>query len=128
MLEIWFHTYLDPLCLALWFMDDGGKGGNTPLGLVLDISGFQNYEQLIIQHTFLEKFDIETSFHCSGNSVKLYFRRSTVYIFVELIAPFIIPSMMYKLSAFVDNPLSAHWFQKCDVCGYDIIYKNLKKS
>jgi hypothetical protein len=25
-------------CLAIWFMDDGGRGANTPLGLVLDVT------------------------------------------------------------------------------------------
>jgi LAGLIDADG DNA endonuclease family len=27
-------------CLAFLFMDDGGRGGNTPLGLVLDLSAY----------------------------------------------------------------------------------------
>ena len=31
---------LNPFILAIWFMDDGGLGGNTAHGLVIDVSAF----------------------------------------------------------------------------------------
>ena len=38
-----------PLALATLFMDDGGKGGNTPKGMVFNFSGFDNLGQLFIK-------------------------------------------------------------------------------
>lgn len=35
-----FEEILNAQVLALWFMDDGGLGGNTVDGFVLDVSAF----------------------------------------------------------------------------------------
>jgi LAGLIDADG DNA endonuclease family len=88
--------------IAIWFMDDGGIGGNTKLGLVIDISNFSFECRNLIKETFWEKFGIETSFHngtsSRGNSTcKLYFMRGTIEKFYFLISPYIIESMRYKL-------------------------------
>ena len=39
-LPVNMEELLDPMALAVWFMDDGGRGARTPRGLVINTSGF----------------------------------------------------------------------------------------
>ena len=63
MLPFNFEEILDAQVLALWFMDDGGQGGNTVDGLVIDVSSFTTHEQFFIQHILDKKFHLKTSLH-----------------------------------------------------------------
>ena len=56
-----FEEILDAQVLALWFMDDGGQGGNTVDGLVIDVSSFTTHEQFFIQQILNKKFHLKTS-------------------------------------------------------------------
>lgn len=42
-------------------MDDGGQGGNTVDGLVIDVSAFTTHEQFLIQQVLNKKFHLKTS-------------------------------------------------------------------
>jgi len=100
MLPLNFEEILDPQVLALWFMDDGGQGGNTVDGLVIDVSSFTTHEQFLIQKVLNKKFHLKTSLHYYNkkkNYVKLYFKKKTVHVFKKLIKPYVIPSLQYKL-------------------------------
>lgn len=105
---------ISPLMLAIWFMDDGSIGGNTRLGLVIDISNFSLECRALIRDMFWERFGIKTSFHngksSKGNSTcKLYFKRKTIEKFYLLINPYILESMRYKLrnlEEFFNNPVT----------------------
>ena len=95
-----FKEILNAQVLALWFMDDGGLGGNTALGLVLDVSAFTVQEQVFIQQVLNKKFHLQTSLHIynkNKNHVKLYFKKESVELFKTLIKPYIIPSLKYKI-------------------------------
>lgn len=97
---------LDPLGLAVWFMDDGGKGGNAKFGLVIDVSGFIEEDQNLLQDVLLSKFHLETSLQNSGHSrtgrqaKKLYIKKESVFDFYDLVSPHVISSMRRKLEAF----------------------------
>jgi hypothetical protein len=58
-----FSFVKDLKILALWFMDDGGRGGNTVQGLVIDISAFTQTESVVIQKVLYDKFHLLTSLH-----------------------------------------------------------------
>lgn len=82
---------LDGLGLAIWYMDDGSKQSS---GYQLCTMGFSESDLLLIQEFFKEKFDIDTTI----------FKNKSIYIvskskekFENLIKPYIIPSMLYKL-------------------------------
>ncbi len=83
-------------------MDDGGLGGNTALGLVLDVSAFTAVEQLFIKQVLYKKFHLKTSLHFynkNKNHVILYFKlisKKSRELFKTLIKPYIIPSLEYK--------------------------------
>ena len=95
-----FEEIRDAQVLVLWFMDDGGLGGNTVSGLVLDVSAFTVSEQFLIKEILNKKFHLKTSLHTYNkekNHVKLYFKKESVEAFKALIRPYIIPSLKYKL-------------------------------
>ena len=97
-----FEEMIDAQILALWFMDDGGLGGNTVNGLVLDVSGFTSQEQFRIKEILDKKFHLKTSLHYYNkekNYVKLYFKKQSVYLFKQLIQPYVIPSLQFKLQS-----------------------------
>ena len=79
-------------------MDDGGRGGNTVQGLVIDVSSFTPLEHTLIQRVLLDKFHLKTSFHFySKKAVKLYIKAESAKRFYTLVNPFVAPCMQYKL-------------------------------
>lgn len=82
---------IEPLGLAIWFMDDGSNG---TYGYKLCTNGFSLEDLKIIKEVFLEKFQIEINFH-KDNSI--YIPAKYKNKFKNLISPFIIPSMLYKI-------------------------------
>jgi len=88
---------LDPLAVAVWFMDDGGRGARTPRGLVFNTSCFSTEEQVLLQTIFRDRFGVVTSIHRHGKGFQLYVRAESFSSFSELISPYLIASMRYKL-------------------------------
>lgn len=82
---------IDGLGLSIWFMDDGSNGGS---GYVLCTHSFNNDSVKIIRDTLLTKFNITTT---KRKDNSLYIKSESVKKFNELINPFIIPSMQYKI-------------------------------
>jgi len=99
-----FTDIINGEALAIWFLDDGGQGGNSRYGLVIDITKFNHKDQLVIQNVLQEKYHLKTSFHRSSNgkSTKLFFKRSTVFDFYDIIKPYLpyCESIKHKTSAF----------------------------
>jgi hypothetical protein len=93
-----FELLCSPQSMAVWFMDDGGRGGNTPSGIVLDVSSFSMPDVQRVTQCLQKRWGILTSIHHhSKKSKKIYFKKETVNLFCDLIRPFIIESMRYKL-------------------------------
>lgn len=89
--------WLDPVALAVWFMDDGGRGARTPKGLVINTSGFSENEQAFIQRLLAEKFGVRVNIHKVGRGFQLYVAVDSFKKFAELISPHLLPQMSYKL-------------------------------
>ena len=85
------NLLLTPLSVAVWYMDDGcfSKEKST-----ISIEGFDEENRNKIQKVFYEQFNIETVI---GKSKKLVIRRKSQDIFYDLIRPYIVPSMEYKI-------------------------------
>ena len=88
---------LDPMAVAVWFMDDGGRGARTPRGLVFNTSGFTWEEQSLLQTALRDKFELESSIHRVGSGFQLYIRSRSFARFSELVSPHLVASMRYKL-------------------------------
>ena len=83
---------LDGLGIAIWYMDDGSKPKYG--GYLLCTMNFSDSDLNIIQEFFKQKFDINTIIR---KDKSLYIKADSKEKFKELIKPYIIPSMMYKL-------------------------------
>ena len=97
---------LTACALAVWFMDDGGQGGNSKFGLVIDISCYQPTQHAFLQQLLFKRYNLTTSLHSArdNSSVKLFIRRKSGFDFYHLIVPYLHPSMRYKAAAFEDTP------------------------
>ena len=85
---------LGPLGLAVWFMDDGGRGARTPKGVIISVRGYSVKDRKFLRGYLEEKFNIKVNLHKNG---QLYFPVQTVDKFCRLIKPYVVPSMRYKL-------------------------------
>ena len=83
------------LALAVWFMDDGGKGANTPKGQIISVAGFDQNDQKRLQSCLSLNYKIEVTLHKNG---QFYIPVKSVNLFHFIVTPLIIPSMRYKLS------------------------------
>lgn len=79
--------------LAFWFMDDGCNSGT------LATNCFTLEECELIQEWLIEKFDIETTIHHAvKDQYLIYITAKSRQHFYDLISPYVIPSMLYKLN------------------------------
>lgn len=92
------YTWLkDPLSLAVWYMDDGYKR-NDCNALRISTDAFSLSEQKVLQNLLKENFNIIVTLHRKGKWWNLYIPQKEAYKFVELIFPYIIPSLKYKIA------------------------------
>lgn len=99
---------LTPLGMAIWYMDDGGlifhkcklKNGNNGIKsreLCLNTQSFSYEEHLIIQKYFKEVWDIDIRINKSKNAFRIIMNATNAKKFINIIEPYIIPSMQYKI-------------------------------
>ena len=80
-----------PIALAYWFMDDGTNSGQIATNCF-------SFEEVKLLSNWLEnKFGIITTIHKNLRDYTLYIVASSRFEFENLISPYIIPSMKYKL-------------------------------
>lgn len=83
------------LALAILYMDDGGKGGNTKKGVIINIAGYDLQSRKRLQLAILKIYNIKLNLHKNG---QLYIPAKSYNQFYQCIYHFIIPCMQYKLS------------------------------
>ena len=87
-------------------MDDGGQGGNSTYGLVIDVSNYTPPERAFLQQILRRKYHLTTSLqHGAGSSAKLFVRKVSAFAFYKLVTPYLHQSMWYKVAAFEAFPL-----------------------
>ena len=101
---------LDGLGIAVWFMDDGYKTGNT-FGLSTNCFSLEDLN--IVIDFFKEKFNITATIQNSDHSIRI--SSKSAQIFKNLIKDYIHPDCLYKITATensvkqgnsqVDNPV-----------------------
>lgn len=82
---------LDPLGLAVWYMDDGCKTGNS---MVLCTNSFSRSELEFLVTLLKRKFDLDFTIQKTG---ALYLRVSSWSRFRDLVRKHITPCMRYKI-------------------------------
>ena len=88
---------LTPQMIAVWFMDDGSNVGG---GFTLNTHGFSSEEQMRIINHLKYRYFIHATLVKDRTKFKIGIGRNDRDKFAEIVRPFIIPSMSYK----IDNP------------------------
>jgi len=97
----WIADELNPRMLAVWFMDDGytriRDGGRKPLAEIATVSFSDDDLQVLIRG--LHRLNLPAK----ASRSRLYFDVPTTERLSELIAPYVPPSMRYKLHPEVES-------------------------
>ncbi len=91
---------LDPMALAIWFMDDGSWKSDKHKTFIIHTLGYSKKDLESIQTICKKKFGLETSLHAQkGKYWRLYIKSESAEKFRELIQPYTsqIPSMQNKM-------------------------------
>ena len=83
--------------MTIWFMDDGS---NTKESFTLNTHSFLRQEQLYIVDFLKNNYKITATLVKDRNKFQIRINKSSYQKFINIIKPFIIPSMIYK----IDNP------------------------
>jgi len=86
---------LDPMTLAVWYMDDGSKCGEH--NVYLNTQQFSRADQDRLM-CLLRSLGVESSLNRDKKYLRIRIRKSSLQNFFEIISPHVIPSMAYKLS------------------------------
>jgi hypothetical protein len=86
-----FH--LTPLILAIWFMDDGSKSHKT---YYLDTDKFDIKDQIKLQNALIS-YSISSTLNRSRQYFRIRIATKDAQKFTQIIRPYVIPSMLYKL-------------------------------
>ena len=84
---------LNPMVLAVWFMDDGSNNKN---GLTINTHGFEKEEQEKILKIFKDEYSINATLVKDRNKWKIAIGKS-MNDFLSIIEPYVIPAMSYKI-------------------------------
>jgi len=88
---------LNPVVLAVWFMDDGSNNGT---GLTINTHGFEKEDQERILKFLRDTYSIDATLVKDRNKWKIAIGSKYMKSFLSIIKPHIILSMNYK----IDNP------------------------
>jgi hypothetical protein len=85
---------LDPMMLAVWFMDDGSRCRASDV--YLNTQQFARHDQERLRESLLE-LGIESSLNKDKEYSRIRIKKSSIPCLFKSISPYIIPSMTYKI-------------------------------
>ena len=88
------EEYLSPLALAIWIMDDGNF--KSP-GVRIATNCFKKQEVELLVKALETKFQIKSTLHKNNGNYQLYIKKDSMSLLKNLVLPYIVPSMFYKL-------------------------------
>ncbi len=94
------NLILNPLSLAVWFMDDGSKSRNS---YYLNTQQFSLNEQLILQKVLLNSFGIMSNVNKDKHYFRLRITNSSSIIMTSLVKQYILQIFNYKL---INDPVT----------------------
>lgn len=91
------HRWLTPLTLAIWFMDDGSIKSKKHKAKIINTQSFskEDIERLI--NVLLVKYGVKAKLRKQKEGYQIYLLSETIETFEDLISPYVISSMQYKL-------------------------------
>ncbi len=88
---------ITPQAIAIWFMDDGSKKSIEHNTYIFHTHAFTKSELEMMCEILQKKFGISMHIHKQYNVYRLYILAESAKRFYDLVNPYIIPSMKYKL-------------------------------
>ncbi len=85
---------LKPLTLAIWYMDDGSRCDSD---IYINTQQFLKEEQENLIDLLYKYFSIKTTLNKDKQYWRIRIRKESIYSFMNIISPYIIPTMKYKL-------------------------------
>ena len=89
--------WLTPIGLAYWFMDDGSSKSKDSKGVILNTQGFKKNEVELLTRVLVSKFSLEAQLRKQPEGYQIYVSGRSYERFIELVEPYIIEEMKYKL-------------------------------
>jgi hypothetical protein len=91
------HRWLTPRGLAYWFMDDGSMKSRQSKGVILNTQGFHRSDLERLLEALQRRFELSGSIRRQKDGCQIYISGKSYERFVELIDPFVISEMRYKV-------------------------------
>ena len=88
---------LTSLGLAIWYMDDGSIKSKDHKGVFLNTQGFRESDVKKLQKILKNKFGVNSITRIEKNGKQIYLGGKSGERFIEIINPYIISSMQYKI-------------------------------
>ena len=89
--------FLDPISLAIWFMDDGSWKSKNHKTFIIHTLGFVKKDLEVVQKVMIEKFNIKTSLHRQKDKYwRLYINSESAKDFENIIKPYTDPIQSMK--------------------------------
>ena len=85
---------LDPLMLAVWFMDDGSKCRDSDIYLNTQQFALRDQKYLLF---LLRELKISARTNRDKKYYRIRIKKESVPLFMSIVEPYIVPSMTYKL-------------------------------
>jgi hypothetical protein len=94
------ETYLSPLALAVWMMDDGTSYKNK--GFKFSTNSFTLKEIQYLALVLKTKYNLDSSIHKSGlnNQYNIYIPKSSFKDLIKIVNIHFHPTMNYKINNF----------------------------
>jgi hypothetical protein len=86
--------YLTPLALAIWIMENGTF--KYP-GVRIATNCFKKQEVELLVQALNTKFNIKSTLYKNNNNYQLYIKGESISLLKEIVLPYRLPSMFYKL-------------------------------
>lgn len=94
------HRWLAPLTMAVWFMDDGSIKPDRNKSLILNTQSFSKKDVEMLKNVLEQKFGIKAKLRIQQRKqigYQLYLLSETIDKFIDIVNPYILSSMRYKL-------------------------------
>ena len=89
--------FVSPLSLAIWFMDDGSLKSSQHRARIINTQCFDLAGLERLQEMFRKLFNVHTTLRKQPEGYQMYIPSTEIEKFVEIVRPYIIPTMDYKI-------------------------------
>ena len=95
--------WLDPLALAVWFMDDGSSKSKYHKALILNTHSFSKSDINLLRKAFEDRYSIESTIRKQSDGLQILIVGINAEKFYKIIQPYMLPDFNYKFGALVNT-------------------------